>query len=870
MTATYFDTQKFDTSTFDTSVRYISNSVIIKWNEVAFIENSCKFLWDERAFIENSCKFLWDERSYTENSCKFLWDERSYTENSCKFLWGGRAFVENNIIIKWNEGPSLPWPLVDYISVITPQGQYLYPEIIGGSISFKSGSVGQANLQLSEFIPEDCRCTFYLNGGVRLFDGISRRAQKDSKGIHTITIDEYEEILKPQDLQGGMVLAKQTWFDVTLANLVSSNKPADNNNIVGILYMASSAIPNYLFVESDVTNHIYKWVYTGITYTITEVYQDATLLTQRANAAALTSNSGWYHDTAANTLYVRCTDNVSPWYHAISVPYIGEQKLISDTASLPVRIGNIQDQSSTVIGYWETAHGDVPMDILDNLLDALKLEKECTIRNGYCYIDIATKIGSGNNGTPANIYSEDNNLISLDSIDIADARYTVNSALLQGYGSGAGSVRSGKHINMGRGWRHAILDDSTIHSQAMADSFVQNYLDRNYLPARTIKATVPLKVGNTIDQRRLGDTVHFSIDSEHIEQDLRVQEISIKLKPLTMALTVGDRLRTFEQQLQAMEKAAESWRKHIEDLTDTYSYTWSSKVDQNVAVSDKFNITSDILKIQKLELTCSTDNYVDDQSPQSAADGSGGEGGGGDPGQSGTEPVTGHNHAIGGNTGTPSATTSVATSGHVHSQGSLVNGIPSGTTDACSSVSATTGCCTAVNCGKQWVSSVSVGATVSLASSGHVHGITGSTGTPSATASVASSGHTHPLPEATGYDAGHYHNLPTVDNPWIDDWIYDVNGNKTPRPELKYLPSGSDPEMYLDIKIDNVSIAGSPFVVLVHDDVGTIPIDTLVTTAGDHTVSLSLSNKTTPGADCRINFSLGISGRIFVDTIIKS
>jgi hypothetical protein len=231
-------------------------------------------------------------------------------------------------------------------------------------------------------------------------------------------------------------------------------------------------------------------------------------------------------------------------------------------------------------------------------------------------------------------------------------------------------------------------------------------------------------------------------------------------------------------------------------------------------------------------------------------------------------------------------------------------------------VSVSTGCCTAVNCGKQWVSGVSAvngepvassshthyvsgttsgasgstdvasnshthaitnaptgisSSTVDVASGSHTHATTNApTGISSSTVDVGSSGHTHSLPDATGLDSGHYHEMPVVDNPWVGQWTNNVSGDMIPEQITQTLPSGSDPEMYLDIRIDNVSISGSPFVIYVNDDVGTVPVDTLVTTAGDHTVSLSLSNKTTPGAACRIKFSLSVQGRIFVDTIIKS
>jgi hypothetical protein len=724
------------------NISYNTSTGILKWNNVSYDTSSDILKWGNREFTgEYVSNIKWLNRMFISqdsiikwNNFVFLaaitdilkWNNVNYNTSSSILKWINQAFIESLSIARWDEvcyntGQSaFIWlnnsgglfPLSDYLSVKTIQGKYIFPDIIGGNISFKDGSIGEANLELAQFIPEDSRCIFYLKGDARMFDGISRRCVKDgSSGTYKVNILEYNEILKPESGKGGHYLVKNDWHDVELHNLLSSLKPSLNDNEMGLLYIACSAIPNYLFEEHDVTNNIFKFEYTGLPYSITEVFEDVTLLTQRASAAALVTASGWYHDTTAKILYIKCTDNVFPYYHVISVPYIWDFKV-------PVRIGNISSQASTVIAYWETANGDIPLDTIENLLTALNLEYEPVYRNGYLYIDVSEKIGSGTTTSPANYYNEKDNIISVQEIDMADARNMVNGVGFRGYGSGAGGIISGCHINTGRGGRFILLDDSSVHSQAMADGFVQKYLDDHYLPARSIKFSAPLFVGGAVDQRRLGDTAHISIPSEYLEQDLRVKEVAIKLKPLSQTLTFGDKLISYDDQIKAMRAASEKYRKHLQGEIEEFTWNWSENLDNGANRSNKFTITADALKIQKLELSCSTDLFRADAGQGSGGSGGGGAGDGGS-GEPAEKPHTGpgdaHTHTlISGAVGVPSATVAVAAHTHYHVLNALVSSAPS--------------------------------ATVSVAASTHYHVLSSLvSGAPSATVSVAASTHYHIL-----------------------------------------------------------------------------------------------------------------------------
>jgi hypothetical protein len=775
--------------------------------------------------------------------------------------------------------------------------------------------------------------------------------------------------IKTGEWKGGYYLVKNDWHDIELENLISSNKPTENSNEVGILYMAFSAIPDVFFEEYDTTNNIFKFEYTGLPYAITEVFEDSNLLTQQSslefmqsttlitaltvngsetevvvnstssfgdsgsiyiddeqidytsktatqfegctrgagstiklshtsgtvvnpkkNASCLlttalitdgsettvsvnnttgfdnsgtifvngeeitytsktttsfvgcirsangwtkenlpigtvithnTNISGWYHDVDNRTLYIRCSDGAFPYYHVISVPYIWDSQVpirlgnfvssvynppivtvysggngttispdlqpptggtylklvgtgtagnviitgVADDASVTetilattfdsnkiafstkkwVTISNLNistwtsmviQSSAPKIAYWETANGDVPLDTLENLLTALNLEYEPVFRNGICRIDVSEKIGSGSVEFPANYYNEQDNIIAVQEIDMADARNMINGVWFTGYGSGAARVKSGKHINRGRGGRFVLLDDSSIHSQAVADGFVEKYLDDHYLPTRSIKFSSPLVIGDTVDQRRLGDTAHISIPSEFLEQDLRITNIAIKLKPLSQTLTFGDKLISWDDQIKAMRSASEKYRKHLQDEIEEFGWSWTENLDSTATRESTFDITSDALKVQKLELTCTTDFHTTDTSLGSGSGGGGGGGGGGsEDNPAGTISSTTHHHQVVGVTAVPSATVAVAEKYHYHSLNSIVSSVPSATVAVAEKYH--------YHFLNSIVSSVP-SATVAVASSTHYHALSNlASGGPSSTVEMATSSHNH-------------------------------------------------------------------------------------------------------------------------------
>lgn len=915
-----FNSEKFDASSFDRGSFFVQSDSMIEWDLASFIEDLLSVDWDEVSYVpETLLQFPWNEVSYVTQSSDIKWSNVSYVQedldikwtlynyiqSSSNIVWNNKFWVpENSLIFSWINISGIAWPLTDYLSAKTIQGEYLFPEIIDGEISFKEGSIAEATLEIKSFVPEDAQCTFYLKGDARIFDGISRRCVETEKGTFKLTIQEYVEILKPESDKGGTYLAKNTWHDVELQYLLSSAKPSNNNNTLGLLYIAKSAILWQFWEVHDATNHIFKFEYSGIPYTITEVFEDETLLTARANAAALETASGWYHDSTNKILYIRCTDDVYPYYHVISVPDIWDFEV-------PIRIGNIPSSyASTVIAYWETANGDVPLTNIKNLLTALKLEVETSIRGGACYVNVYEKIGSGTSAAPARHYIEGENILRLNEIDRADARSMVSGVAAIGYGQGAGAVKAGAHINMGRGGRFILLDDSSLHSTAMAQGFVDKYLEDHYLPAKRIKFVAPVEIGDAIDQRRLGDYVHISLPSRRVEQDLRIQEILLKLKPLSMNLTIGDKLISLEQQWKAMRDAAEKFRKHLADEIEEFDWSWSENLIDDANRTNKFTVTDDALKIQKLELSVSTSLFRDDAAGGAGGGGGYGAGDGGGGGEGGEDPPsvgpgTAHTHTLtSGTVGTPSSIETVAANGHTHTYSSTSSG-PTGSTSVVTSVSISTishthACCTGVNCGKEFVEDITGGTltpvTGSVASTSHTHAISGTTGANDSWQTVASYNHTHTLDSLVLADeSSHTHYISTTGyNPSLDTVESEIGidpATKDPDsdwddpaytpstcgvPYTSFMMPGSNPDMYFSVLLSGPGITGeqhitgSPFVIMADDSIGPVLIDNLVTQAGEYTVKVGLSNKDTPGDHARIRFSMQVSGQIFVDTIVKS
>ncbi len=888
---------------------YVADYLTLKWNELAYIADYLTLKWNTLIAVQDDLTLKWNELAYVSDYLTLKWNELAYISDYLTLKWNTLIAAQDFLTLKWHQGPPLPG-LVDYLEVITAQGDVIYPDMVTVRADLKPfGTLDRYVLHLKEPIPEDSKCRLYLKGSVIFLEGLSRsciQRYTSDESYYEVEVREYAEILKPIEPKGGLYLVRESWENVTVSQLLASAEPPDNSDIIGLIYMAASAIDFEFWAVHDAENGIYSFTYEGAAFSISTVYQDATALTERVSAAALESASGWYHDENNKILYVRLTDDTSPYYHVVSVPYIWD-------GIMPVRLGVVSSGGSTNIAYWETANGDIPLETINTLLLAVGLEAEASVRNGICYIDVSDRAGAGTVGNPAQFYHSNDNIKDVTEIILNDARYTVAGVILSGYGSGSGAVHAGAFRNMGRGGRKVRLDDASMHSTTQAQDYATNYLNDAYLPAHGVTFDVPLGLGDWIDKRRVGDTIKVEIPKAFFNQVLRIQELKPEIAKNNLTITAGDAVYSLESQLQALKSANEKYRRHLEDTMESYQFEWDDiNLDHLTELSESFDIDSDVLDLQKLEVSVSIQNYRTDMKQITQPGLSHAHGGQAGPGgtshgghdvstdeesdSSATTPTSVatdlHTHDF--ETGAPDETTSVPTSGHIHDNGTLATSASSaGTTNAVTSLGVAN--CTATNCTKSFYSCIT--GTVAVISSTHTHPISGWTGVPNNTVNVASSLHQHTGTTAApnagagmliSLDAlGHTHpiagkktdTIPDSFTPAIDVMLPESILNDV---GIEKSEPGSTPEMYLAVEIDGTPITGSPFVIgeagaytyneddeiwELSDDVGPVSIVDAITTTGTHSVSLSLSNKTSPGSACKVMASVRINGRFYVSII---
>lgn len=390
---------------------------------------------------------------------------------------------------------------------------------------------------------------------------------------------------------------------------------------------------------------------------------------------------------------------------------------------------------------------------------------------------------------------------------------------------------------------------------------------------------------------------------------------------------------------------------------ESYQFEWDDiNLDHITELSETFDIDSDVLDLQKLELSVSIQNYRTDLTKTTSPGMVHGHGGSAGPGGTGhgghivstgqksdvaedtptavatelhvhefetdapiggvdaddVEVATGdHTHPVGTYViGGPSATISVATHNHTHPPGSysaLASG--SGTNNAITSLGSSS--CTAVNCTKTFFACIT--GTIPVIASAHTHNMTGSSGATTTTTTVASNSHIHTLSGSSGVPSatvwvpngdhvhlgttlavkdvagatisldalGHTHPISGKETDAIGDILLPAIADTTPTAldnitQIEYHEVGSTPEMYLVVELDGSPISGSPFVIgeagaydgnEISDKVGPVSIADNITTTGSHAVSVSLSNKSSPGDPCKVMASVRINGRFFVSTI---
>lgn len=894
-------------------IKYNSKSMVypqnsIKYNQKSYIYSECKSKYRQVVFINNLLKIKYTQSGMVYSQIGIKYNSKTMVYPQIKLKWDQDAYISALLKVKYIQGPPIKTTLVNYLEITTPQGDKMYPIIADASFT-KGTDIDTAKITIYENVPPYSLCRLIVNYNIILFEGMSMSCPKKDN-TYELEVVDYLEHLQPNSPKPGLYLRKYNWVDVPLENFISSNKPTDNNNIIGLIYMANSVIHHVLFEDYDVNNYIYVWQITGSTQTINEVFQDTTLLTKKNSETELQTSSGWYYDSVNNRFFIRYTDNVSPYDHVTTIPNIWD-------GPMPIRIGTIATSKATsVLAFVSTADFDIPLETLNTYLYSLGLEYESSVRGGIAYIDISEFRGSGSISKPANTYVSSLNIIKIDEIDSNNVKYSTNGVILQGYGTGAGSITAGVYRNMNIGGRFIYLEDATIHGETQATDYVNKYLEEMYLPAQTITFEVPLDRQGVYDNRSVGDHVKVLVPVEDFVEDLRIQQLDVYLKDSLIKITAGDRLFSFEQRLKAIASANEKYRKHLEDTVEEISLNWNNNIDAGITRDFDFEIKDDVLSVQKLEISFDVSPFVADtlsSSGTSCPEGS-----------AGPEQGTTHGHKIkaGENTdiaaltidvaakthkhslsltnmGAPTSTAFVPGVNHKHPSGTLINGTPDNPVDVIYQL--LYGNCTAPNCTRTFACG---SVTRNVSAYNHIHPITGSTGVPdSALEEVAGSGHRHTGntdDNTTGETVSHkdhIHNIggktveeitdqtitiPESDPFTVNSDLQSSSGDWLDCNSMQIAPYGSDnpdlnPDIYLNLSIVNGStvtpISGSPFIVDTDDDAeksgGPILIDSIVNTNGKYKIRATITNKTEPGHSCRCQLAVRLNGRIFVDTILK-
>lgn len=681
-------------------IKYNSNSMIypqssIKWNQLAYISQDCKLKYRQVMSINNLFKIKYNQSAMVYPHICIKYASKTMVYPTSKIKWNQAAYISALLKIKYIQGPILRTSLVNYLEIITPQGGKMYPIIEDASFE-KGTDIDTAKITIYENVPPYSLCRLIVNYNIILFEGMTMSCPKKGN-VYELEIVDYLEHLQPNDPKPGLYLRKYEWIDVPLQNWVSSNKPTENSNIMGLIYMAVSAIPHVFFESYDAINHIYIWQLTGSTHIINEIFEDVALLTKRNSAIELQTLKGWYYDSVNNRLYIRHTDDVSPYNHVTTIPYIWD-------GPMPIRIGTIATPKATsVISFVSTADFDIPLETLNTYLYSADLEYESSVRGGITYIDISPYRGSGSIAKPANIYVSSFNILKIDEVDSNNVKYSTNGVILQGYGTGAGSVTAGVYRNMNIGGRFIYLEDASIHGEVQATDYVNKYLNEMYLPAQTVTFEAPLDILGVYDNRTVGDWIKVKIPIEDFVEDLRIQKMQVYFKDSIIKITAGDRLFSFEQRLKAIQSANEKYRKHLEDTVEEINLNWNNNIDAGITRDFDFEIKDNVLTVQKLEITFDVSPFVADtltSSATSTPEGSCGPDEGTTHGHE-TEATQmtdvalltvdvsakTHKHSLSlANMGPPTSTAFVPGVTHKHPSGTLVNGDPSATTTVINSI----------------------------------------------------------------------------------------------------------------------------------------------------------------------------------------
>jgi len=367
----------------------------------------------------------------------------------------------------------------------------------------------------------------------------------------------------------------------TITQMLSSSKPSDNNNIIGLLYWANSGV-----IAGPGTGGFE--LYSGTTYYISGgssssvfgnvdtsgIFEDGTALIKGGSKSTLTAGQYYQESTG---LYVRCTDNKDPKYHRISIPNW------KDTG---IRLGTLSSGSTTFTTPFRVGRDKLYKEIIRVMkFGEMEFQFVYESRNGssYVYLDGKAEVGNGSVTSPVKRYTENKNVGKLE-----DSRDTkkVNGVVGLGYGSGyTQQLAAYVDLNARGVWRESTYSDSHLFSEYLETTLEdvweqwndnQTYIIDDVLPDYSLE---------------IGDYVRITLDQDE-EVTKRVKHISIK-NDEKMKLELNKRIRDAEDLIKSKSEIYDNMLNFIDTYYSSYEFHFDGNVDNNVPLDVKFRIDSD-------------------------------------------------------------------------------------------------------------------------------------------------------------------------------------------------------------------------------------------------------------------------------------
>lgn len=619
----------------------------------------------------------------------------------------------------------------------------------------------------------------------------------------------------------------------TITQMLSSSKPSDNNNIIGLLYWANSGV-----IAGPGTGGFE--LYSGTTYYISGgssssvfgnvdtsgIFEDGTALIKGGSKSTLTAGQYYQESTG---LYVRCTDNKDPKYHRISIPNW------KDTG---IRLGTLSSGSTTFTTPFRVGRDKLYKEIIRVMkFGEMEFQFVYESRNGssYVYLDGKAEVGNGSVTSPVKRYTENKNVGKLE-----DSRDTkkVNGVVGLGYGSGyTQQLAAYVDLNASGVWRESTYSDSHLFSEYLETTLEdvweqwndnQTYIIDDVLPDYSLE---------------IGDYVRITLDQDE-EVTKRVKHISIK-NDEKMKLELNKRIRDAEDLIKSKSEIYDNMLNFIDTYYSSYEFHFDGNVDNNVPLDVKFRIDSDQIDgnfdyrfLLSLTIDAFKSNVV--SVTTNSHNHSGNTCSGGSSSHGGTGSAGSHYHSVTGATTAAwqGTTYSCYTTLSVQGGGSHSHGISN------SSASHSHG-------GSTGGSSPTNPHSHSIPTSTQEHSHNGSTGSGgshdhgliTSSITVAGSLHTHGVSgQTTDTHAGHSghsvtdnptHTLPMVTQDSEQDAI-----NKF----LMLETTGSPKHITVTITLNGSAVTGSPFTdYYIDDTINDIDISSLVNITGDNTLRISIS-----------------------------